>query len=66
MRTQVRIEAMAKEVGAELMLPSIRESERYKQAISKGTTLAELGMPDLEYPFEVLLKRIRELIGQKP
>ena len=60
------IEAMAKEVGTELMLPSIRESERYKQAISKGTTLAELGMPDLEYPFEVLLKRIRELIGQKP
>jgi chromosome partitioning protein len=60
------IEAMAQEVGSELMLPSIRESERYKQAISKGTTLAALGMPDLEYPFEVLLKRIRELIGKQP
>ena len=59
------IEAMANEVGAELMLPSIRESERYKQAISKGVTLSALGMPDLEYPFEVLLKQIRQLIGQK-
>lgn len=56
------IEAMANEVGVNLVLPSIRESERYKQAISKGVTLSDLGMPDLEYPFEVLSQRIQKLI----
>jgi len=57
------IEQMQKEVGKEFMLPSIRESERYKQAISKGTTLSALGFDDLEYPFVVLGKRIDSLLG---
>ena len=59
------VEAMQNEVGTDLVLPSIRESERYKQAISKGVTLNDLGMPDLEYPFEILLERIQELLRGK-
>lgn len=58
------IEAMTNEVGANLVLPSIRESERYKQAISKGVTLSDLGMPDLEYPFEILSHRLQKLLGR--
>jgi chromosome partitioning protein len=45
------------------MLPSIRESERYKQAINKRTTLAAMGYADLEYPFEVILSKIQQLLG---
>jgi chromosome partitioning protein len=51
------------EVGAELMLPSIRESERYKQAINKRTTLVAMGYADLEYPFEVIRSKIQQLLG---
>jgi chromosome partitioning protein len=57
------IEGMKEEVGEELVLPSIRESERYKQAINQQKTLSALGYPDLEYPLEVLLEKI-ELIKQ--
>jgi chromosome partitioning protein len=49
---------MKEEVGEELVLPSIRESERYKQAINQQKTLSALGYPDLEYPLEVLLEKI--------
>lgn len=54
------IEEMRREVGPELVLPSIRESERYKQAIAKGITLSDLGFPDLEYPFEVLIQQLTD------
>lgn len=52
------VEGMVEEVGKELVLPSIRESERYKQALNKRVSVRELGYPDLEYPFEVLSKKI--------
>lgn len=52
------IAAMVDEVGERVMLPTIRESEKYKKAISEGKTLHELGEKDLAYPFEALLKRI--------
>jgi chromosome partitioning protein len=55
------IDGMKEEVGQELVLPSVRESERYKQAINQQKTLSALGYPDLEYPLEVLLEKI-ELI----
>jgi chromosome partitioning protein len=55
------VDSMRDEVGAELMLPSIRESERYKQAINKRMTLAAMGYADLEYPFEVILSKIQQL-----
>lgn len=58
------VEGMTEEVGAELVLPSIRESERYKQAINRRVTVTELGYPDLEYPFEVLSEKIISYVGK--
>ena len=55
------IEAMREEVGEEIVLPSIRESEKFKKAISQQATLADLGVPDLAYPFDVLVERIKQM-----
>lgn len=63
LESRLAIEGMRDEVGAELILPSIRESERYKQAINKRTTLKAMGYPDLEYPFEVMIHKIQQLLG---
>lgn len=52
------IAAMATVVEQAMILPSIRESEKFKQAISREQTLEELGVPELGYPFEMLLKRL--------
>jgi chromosome partitioning protein len=52
------ISAMTEEVGSDLILPSIVESERYKQAINQQKTLTEIGYPNLEYPLEVLVSKI--------
>jgi chromosome partitioning protein len=49
---------MTEEVGSDLILPSIVESERYKQAINQQKTLTEIGYPNLEYPLEVLVSKI--------
>ncbi|WP_449416123.1 ParA family protein [Phormidium nigroviride] len=50
-RSEISIQDM-KEVGIGIkVLPSILESERYKQAIDTGKSLKELGYPDLELPF---------------
>ena len=59
--SKLAIEGMREEVGADLILPSIRESERYKQAINQQKTLSELGYPDLEYPFSVLIEKIKSI-----
>jgi chromosome partitioning protein len=46
-----------KEVGQGIwVVPSILESERYKQAIDTGRTLEELGYPDLELPFQKIIE----------
>lgn len=45
----------------DLLLPSIRESEKYKQAINQRVTLEELGYSDLAYPFEILESRLEDL-----
>ena len=58
--SRLAIEGMVEEVSPDLLLPSIRESERYKQAINKQFSLKELGYPELEYPFEVLVEKIKE------
>ena len=58
--SRLAVEGMAEEVGKNLILPSIRESERYKQAINKQQSLESLGFKELEYPFEVLVKKIKE------
>lgn len=60
LESRLAVDGMREEVGKELVLPSIRESERYKQAINKRTTLQQMGYADLEYPFEVLLDKINQ------
>ena len=56
------VDGMREEVGESFILPSIRESERYKQAINRRSTLGEMGYRDLEYPFEVLIDKIKTII----
>jgi chromosome partitioning protein len=51
------VEGMKDKVKNELILPSMRESEQYKKAINKHQSLRELGHPDLEYPWEILLAK---------
>ncbi|MEG4989776.1 ParA family protein [Microcoleus sp. BR0-C5] len=65
LESRLAVEGMKDEVENELILPSIRESEQYKKAINKRQTLSELGHPDLEYPFEILLAKIESLLQQK-
>jgi chromosome partitioning protein len=48
----------------DLVLPSIRESEKFKQAINRGLTLHEMGQEDLAYPIEVLVDKIYSLDGK--
>jgi chromosome partitioning protein len=57
------VDGMREEVGESFILPSIRESERYKQAINRRSTLGEMGYSDLEYPFEVLIDKIKILVN---
>ena len=57
--SRLAVEGMREEVK-DLVLPSIRESERYKQAINKQLSLEKLGYPELEYPFDVLIEKISE------
>ncbi|MEB3123733.1 MAG: ParA family protein [Snowella sp.] len=38
------------------LIPSIRESEQYKRAIRQGKLLADIGHPDLQYPFEMIIE----------
>ncbi len=56
--SRVIVEGIKEEVGSLLVLPSIRESERYQQALNKRVSVGELGYPDLKYPFEVLSQKI--------
>jgi chromosome partitioning protein len=56
-----------KEVGQNIpVLPSILESERYKQAIDTGKSLGELGYPDLELPFIKILETLEAKWLKKP
>jgi chromosome partitioning protein len=58
------MECMAEEVDKEKLMPSIRESERYKQAINKWQTLTDFGCDDLLYPFRELLNRLESRIAK--
>lgn len=46
---------------SDLVLPSIRESEKFKQAINKGLTLHQMNQDDLAYPIEVIVEKIKRL-----
>ena len=62
--SQMAIEGMKSEVDESLIMPSIRESERFKQAINQKKTLTQLGYQDLDYPFETLATTIASLLKQ--
>lgn len=58
-RSEISIKDM-KEVAVDaFIVPSILESERYKQAIDNGKTLEELGYPDLELPFIKIIEVLK-------
>lgn len=63
--SKAAVEGMRSEVGADLVFPSIRESERFKQAINRRTTLGELGYVDLQYPLDILVQKIEGIIAGK-
>jgi chromosome partitioning protein len=63
--SRLAVDGMQEEVGAALILPSIRESERYKQAINRRTLLSDMGYADLEYPFEIILDKIKQILGNE-
>jgi chromosome partitioning protein len=52
------IEAMKEFAGDIPILPSIRESEKFKSAIRQGTLLSDMGQADLQYPFEKIVEAL--------
>ena len=53
------IEAMREYAGDIPMLASVRESEKFKNAIRQGKLLSEMGQPDLQYPFEQIAEALQ-------
>lgn len=53
------IEAMKEFVGDVPILASIRESEKFKNAIRQGKLLSEIGQTDLQYPFEQIAEALK-------
>lgn len=52
------IEAMKDYAGDIPILASIRESEKFKNAIRQGRLLSDLGQTDLQYPFEQIVEAL--------
>ncbi|MBD2115148.1 MULTISPECIES: AAA family ATPase [Cyanophyceae] len=52
------IAAMKEFAGEAPILASIRESEKFKNAIRQGKLLSELDQPDLQYPFEQIVEAL--------
>jgi chromosome partitioning protein len=50
------IAAMKQVAGSIPVLPSILESERYKQAIRLGRLVSEVAEGELEFPFHQVIK----------
>ena len=42
------------------VLPSIRESEKFKNAIRQGKLLSDIGQPDLQHPFEQVVNTLEQ------
>lgn len=53
------IEAMREFAGDVPVLASIRESEKYKNAIRNGKLLTDIGQPDLQYPFDQITEALK-------
>ncbi|MGB5636264.1 MAG: ParA family protein [Waterburya sp.] len=54
------IAAMKEFANRAPVLPTIRESEKFKQATRQGQLLSELGVQDLEYPFEKIIELLED------
>ncbi|MGD1929266.1 MAG: ParA family protein [Leptolyngbyaceae cyanobacterium] len=55
------IAAMRQVAGEIRVLPSILESERYKQAIRQGRLLAKLGHEELEFPLQQVIEILEQV-----
>ncbi len=49
------VEIMREQAAPAPLLPSMLESEQFKKAMDLGTTLSEIGYPDLEHPLTVVV-----------
>ena len=54
------VAAMKEFAGDVPVLASIRESEKYKNAIRTGQLLSDIGQPDLQYPFEQITEALSD------
>jgi len=63
--TSSSIEAMTAEVGTNLMLPHILESDVYKQAIDQRVSPTDLGSSQLEYAIEQIYLRLKASLSSK-
>jgi chromosome partitioning protein len=52
------IEAMRELAPDISVMASIRESEKFKNAIRQGKLLTDMGQPDLQYPFEQIVEAL--------
>ena len=52
------IEAMKEFAGDTSIFASIRESEKFKNAIRQGQLLSDMGQADLQYPFEQIVEAL--------
>jgi chromosome partitioning protein len=52
------IEAMHEYAQGIPILASVKESEKFKNAIRQGKLLSDLGQPDLQYPFEQIAEAL--------
>lgn len=52
------IEAIKELAPDVTVLASIRESEKFKNAIRQGKLLSDMGQPDLQYPFEQIVEAL--------
>lgn len=58
LESRQNIEAMKEFAGDTPVLASIRESEKFKQAIRQGQLLSALDQHDLQYPFEQIVEAL--------
>ncbi len=54
------VEAMQEITEGIRIFPSLRESEKFKTAIRQNQTLSQLGYPDLEHPFQEIVRVLEE------
>lgn len=59
------INAILEMIGEEKLLPPVRESEQFKKAINRQTTIEALGKEELAYPFQILAQKVLKQISTK-